>query len=152
MYHFVTDRMHRCSFFAEAQRIVTEDYVPSMEDILHISQHGIMKTYFNFGQLNVRVLQVHSQQGYVRKWIHLFEGVASLMFCISLSDYDEPSGVGQQVCVCRFFCPRITCVTMDHELEAISRIACSFRNSCQLVLVLATIGPTIPDRNSRVQN
>jgi len=59
MYHFVTDRTHPCSFFAEAQRIVPEEYVPSIEDILHVSEKGIMKTHFNFGQLTVRVLQIH---------------------------------------------------------------------------------------------
>jgi len=121
MHYFVTDRMHPCSFFAEAQRIVTEDYVPSLEDIRHVSEKRIMKTHFNFGQLTIRVLQIHNQQSYSRKWIHVFEGVTSLMFCVSLLGYDERSGVGQ-VCVCRFVLLPTICVTTSRRRDWLNRL------------------------------
>jgi guanine nucleotide-binding protein G(i) subunit alpha len=80
-----------CSFFAEAQRITAEDYVPSIEDIgRSTSEHGVMETHFDIDQLSLRVLQVYGQQCWRRKWMCLFEGVTSVMFCASLLDYDEP--------------------------------------------------------------
>lgn len=87
--HVLISRITR-SFFAEAQRISAEDYVPSIEDIGHASEKGVMETHFNVDQLSIRISQVYGQQGCFRKWIHLFEGFTSVMFCASLSDYDEP--------------------------------------------------------------
>jgi len=49
-------------FFAEAQRIVAEDYVPSVEDVLHTAERGILETYFKLGHLSIRVLQVYGQE------------------------------------------------------------------------------------------
>ena len=70
-----------CSFFAEAQRIAAEDYVPSIEDIGHASETGVMETHFNLDQYSIRISQLYGQRGYFRKWIPLFEGVTSVMFC-----------------------------------------------------------------------
>jgi len=97
-----------CSYFAEAQRITAEDYVPSTEDIGHTSEKGVTATHFDVGQLSIRMLQVYGQQGHFKKWIHLFEGVTCLMFCASLSDYDEPGTyrANQQVCALAYVLPR----------------------------------------------
>jgi len=96
-----------CSFFAEAQRITAEDYVPSIEDIGHsTSEQRVIETHFDVDQLSLRVLQVYGQQSWHRKWMGLFEGVTSVMFCASFSDYDEPaSGTSfsdRQVCAYTF--------------------------------------------------
>jgi len=79
-------------FVSEAPRIVTEEYTPSIEDISHASEKGITETHFNVDQLSIRIFQAYGQQGIFSKWIHLFDEVTSVMFCASLSDYDEPGG------------------------------------------------------------
>ena len=48
-----------------------------------------MEIYFKVGQLPIRVSQVYGQEGEWRKRMHLFEGVASIIFFASLSDYNE---------------------------------------------------------------
>lgn len=48
-----------------------------------------MQTYFKMDQLSIRVLQVYGQECKPRKWIRLFEGVTSIIFYVSLSDYDK---------------------------------------------------------------
>ncbi|KAH9970774.1 G-protein alpha subunit [Russula compacta] len=83
-------------FFAEAQRIAAEEYVPSIEDICHASERGVTDTHFNIDQLSMRVSQVYGQRGDRKKWIHLFEGVTSIIFCVPLSDYDEPGVPGKR--------------------------------------------------------
>jgi hypothetical protein len=97
--HFVScaEYLHACSFFAEAQRIAAEGYVPSIEDIGHASKKGVIETRCNVGMLSLRVLHVcysaNCQEitNWYRKWLHLFDGVTSILFCVSLSDYDEPA-------------------------------------------------------------
>jgi len=69
-------------FFAETQRIVAEEYVPSIEDILHATERGILETCFKMGQLSIRVLQVYGQECEPRKWIHVFEGVTEESFAL----------------------------------------------------------------------
>jgi guanine nucleotide-binding protein G(i) subunit alpha len=89
------------SFFAETQRIVAEDYIPSIEDVLHTAERGILETYFNLGQLSIRVLQVYGQEYGRKKWINQFESVTSIIFCASLCDYDvhRVAPEGEQVCI-----------------------------------------------------
>ncbi|KAI9508069.1 G-protein alpha subunit-domain-containing protein [Russula earlei] len=96
-------------FFSEAQRIATEEYVPSIED-------------------------VYGQQGKFRKWIHLFEGVTSIMFFASLSDYDEPGASSRS--------PRTRLIESLNLFEAIVNSHWFF----------ADIDHTVLDGNRRIQN
>ena len=59
-----------------------------------------METCFKMGQGSIRVLQVSGQESALRKWIHQFEGISSILFYAPLSDYDKRvAGWGEQVCL-----------------------------------------------------
>ena len=105
------------SSFTEALRIAAEEYVPSTEDIRHTAgpEMGIMETYFNRDRSSIqplsliRVLQIYGCK--TRKWIYLFEGVTSIMFYVSLSDYDKwvvGSESDERVCIFRLLTTFVT--------------------------------------------
>ncbi|KAN0141651.1 G-protein alpha subunit [Lactarius tabidus] len=78
-------------FVSEIHRITTRDYIPSNEDILRAPMRtdvGVTETYIDMGRLSLRLCHVSRQWSERKKWIHLFEGVTSIIFCVPLSDYD----------------------------------------------------------------
>jgi hypothetical protein len=90
-----------------------------MEDIEHIyeiPEKGVIETHLNRRGLALRVLRVnHGRQAWfsIKKWIPFFEGIANVMFTVSLADYDEPGiyGVGQ-VCAFSYVLIPTICVTI----------------------------------------
>lgn len=49
---------------------------------------GISETTFAIRDVTFRVFDVGGQRSERRKWIHCFEGVTAIMFCVALSEYD----------------------------------------------------------------
>ena len=101
-----------CSFFPNIDRITTGDYIPSNEDILRAPTRtdvGVTETYIDMGQLSLRLFYVSGQPCNRKKWIHLCEGVTSIIFCVPLSDYDVSEG--GQVYARRTFA--LMCMTMN---------------------------------------
>jgi len=78
-------------FITEVQRIATNGYSPSIEDVRRASNGGILETDLN---VKMRVSHVYGQQGDHRKWLHQFEHATAVVFCASLSDYDKPGVTG----------------------------------------------------------
>ncbi|KAI8809106.1 G protein alpha subunit [Cladochytrium replicatum] len=78
-------------FFDEVQRIGASDFVPTEQDVLRARTKttGISETRFTMGQLNIHMFDVGGQRSERRKWIHCFEGVTSIIFCVALSEYDQ---------------------------------------------------------------
>ncbi|KAF8873398.1 heterotrimeric G-protein alpha subunit, GPA3-like protein [Infundibulicybe gibba] len=78
-------------FFDEALRIGTPSYLPNETDVLkaHHKSQGIMEIRFTMGQLLIRMFDVSGQRSERRKWIHCFEGIGSIIFCVALSEYDQ---------------------------------------------------------------
>ncbi|KAI5779301.1 guanine nucleotide binding protein, alpha subunit [Geopyxis carbonaria] len=78
-------------FFDEAPRIGHRDYIPTESDVLRARTKttGIYETRFAMGQLSIHMFDVGGQRSERKKWIHCFEAVTSIIFCVALSEYDQ---------------------------------------------------------------
>ncbi|KAI8869627.1 G protein alpha subunit [Ramicandelaber brevisporus] len=79
-------------FFENIQRIGEPDYIPTVEDVLRVRSRttGILETKFTMGVLNVHLVDVGGQNSERNKWIRAFESVTSIIFCVAISEYDQP--------------------------------------------------------------
>ena len=93
-----------CSFFLDAHRITSKEYIPSNSDILRaparvqMGQMGAMEAHLPMGQLLIRLYHVVKLgSGGRMKWIHFLDNMTSILFCTSLSDYGrcDEHGVGR---------------------------------------------------------
>lgn len=78
-------------FFDEIDRIGRPGYTPNATDILKARSKttGINEVDFRSGVMNIRMLDVAGQRSERRKWIHCFENVTTIIFCVALSEYDQ---------------------------------------------------------------
>ncbi|TAQ88043.1 hypothetical protein B7494_g3633 [Chlorociboria aeruginascens] len=78
-------------FFEEALRIASPDYIPVEMDVLRARTKttGIYETRFTMGSLSIHMFDVGGQRSERKKWIHCFENVTSIIFCVALSEYDQ---------------------------------------------------------------
>ncbi|PMD47591.1 G protein alpha subunit [Hyaloscypha variabilis F] len=78
-------------FFEEAARIAAPEYIPVEADVLRARTKttGIYETRFCMGSLSIHMFDVGGQRSERKKWIHCFENVTSIIFCVALSEYDQ---------------------------------------------------------------
>ncbi|KAI9498876.1 guanine nucleotide binding protein, alpha subunit [Zychaea mexicana] len=78
-------------FLNHAKRVSQPDYIPTVDDVLQarLKTTGITETWFLMGKLNVHMFDVGGQRSERKKWIHCFESVTSIIFCVALSEYDQ---------------------------------------------------------------
>ena len=71
-------------------RLCHKDYTPSEQDVLRtrVKTTGITETRFNYKNLEFRLIDVGGQRSERKKWIHCFEDVTAIIFCVALSAYD----------------------------------------------------------------
>ncbi|XP_037043630.1 G protein alpha i subunit isoform X1 [Bradysia coprophila] len=71
-------------------RISQPNYIPTQQDVLRtrVKTTGIVETHFSFKGLHFKMFDVGGQRSERKKWIHCFEGVTAIIFCVALSGYD----------------------------------------------------------------
>lgn len=77
-------------YLNELDRLSALNYVPTQQDVLRtrVKTTGIVETRFSFKGLYFRMFDVGGQRSERKKWIHCFEGVTAIIFCVALSGYD----------------------------------------------------------------
>ncbi|XP_013864512.1 guanine nucleotide-binding protein G(i) subunit alpha-2 [Austrofundulus limnaeus] len=77
-------------YLNDLERIAKSDYIPTQQDVLRtrVKTTGIVETHFTFKQLNFKMFDVGGQRSERKKWIHCFETVTAIIFCVAMSAYD----------------------------------------------------------------
>ncbi|KAJ5079825.1 guanine nucleotide-binding protein g(o) subunit alpha [Anaeramoeba ignava] len=78
-------------FLDQLNVLSSPDYVPSVEDILHVrvKTTGITETQFSDEDFSFRMVDVGGQRNERKKWIHCFQGVTTIIFLVGASEYDQ---------------------------------------------------------------
>jgi len=78
-------------YFNEIQRITNPNYLPTQQDVLHsrVRTTGIVETKFSYQGMKFKMFDVGGQRNERKKWIHCFQGVTAVIFCVALSEYDQ---------------------------------------------------------------
>ncbi|CAD6196882.1 unnamed protein product [Caenorhabditis auriculariae] len=71
-------------------RISQVDYIPTQDDIIRsrVKSTGIVETHFTYKDLFFKMFDVGGQRSERKKWMHCFEGVTAIIFCVAMSEYD----------------------------------------------------------------
>ncbi|KAJ3429547.1 guanine nucleotide-binding protein g(o) subunit alpha [Anaeramoeba flamelloides] len=77
--------------FENIKRIADESFVPTDQDILmsRVRTTGIVQVNFDYEGINFCMFDVGGQRNERKKWIHCFQDVTAVVFCASLSSYDQ---------------------------------------------------------------
>jgi len=77
-------------YFDSIDRIGSPGYVPSVQDVLRsrAKTTGIIEIDFEVEKTVFRMVDVGGQRSERKKWMHCFQDVTSVIFCVALSEFD----------------------------------------------------------------
>jgi len=77
-------------YFEHLFRLSQDNYIPNEQDILRsrVKTTGVVETAFAVEDILFRLVDVGGQRSERRKWIHCFEDVTAIIFCVAMSEYD----------------------------------------------------------------
>jgi len=78
-------------YFDDIARIVAPDYKPTDLDVLRsrVQTTGIIETEFTVDGHKFIMVDVGGQRSERKKWIHCFEDVTAVLFCVGMSEFDQ---------------------------------------------------------------
>lgn len=77
-------------YFTNVERFVKPDFVPTEQDILRsrAKTTGIIEIEFVIEKTKFIVVDVGGQRSERKKWMHCFQDVTAVIFCVAMSEYD----------------------------------------------------------------
>jgi len=77
-------------YFDNVERLAEKDYVPSEQDVLRsrAKTTGIIETEFIVEKTKFKMVDVGGQRSERKKWMHCFQDVTAVIFCVAISEYD----------------------------------------------------------------
>jgi len=78
-------------FFERVDVYAQPNFTPQDEDILksRAKTTGIIEVKFDLENQNFMIVDVAGQRSERRKWLHCFEEVTAILFCVGISEYDQ---------------------------------------------------------------
>jgi len=78
-------------FLDDARRVASATFVPTNTDILNcrVQTTGVIETTFSLDNQKFVLVDVGGQRSERKKWIHCFEDVTAVLFCVGLSEFDQ---------------------------------------------------------------
>jgi len=79
------------TFLKNLDRISEDGYIPTVFDVLkvRVKTTGINEIEFTIRKFKFAMTDVGGQRSERRKWIHSFEHVTAIIFCVAISEYDQ---------------------------------------------------------------
>jgi len=84
--------MDSCKYLLDnLDRILDENFIPNDQDILRSRQKtcGIIEIPFKIQTYNFKIIDIGGQRSERRKWISIFDRVKAVIFCTSMSEYNQ---------------------------------------------------------------
>ncbi|KAJ7762189.1 G protein alpha-subunit [Mycena metata] len=78
-------------FFDSIERLAAENYIPTMEDILHlrVKTTGVYRKELEFDGQALIICDTSGERCERKKWVHCFPGTAAVFFLVALNDYQK---------------------------------------------------------------